>query len=76
MVDGVHYYQGTYTSEHGTSGGPVMMGDRVVGVNCKFQGGSTLFLSLFSVHWALMEWCNFDVRDSDFISFVCTTWSI
>lgn len=66
------YLDGDFGSEPGMSGGPITMGDRVIGVNVTIVGGSRRVVSPLTVYMTLMAWCGFDVRDPDPISFVCT----
>ncbi|KAM0901030.1 hypothetical protein ACQ4PT_020236 [Festuca glaucescens] len=56
--DGFQYLDGTFGSDAGTSGGPITMGNSVIGVNQAQRGGSRCVLSLQAVYMTLMSWCN------------------
>ncbi|KAM3213463.1 hypothetical protein ACQJBY_066065 [Aegilops geniculata] len=45
-----------YTSNPGMSGGPIIMGGRVVGVNKGSEAGTRLAVSVLGVHTMLEDW--------------------
>ncbi|KAF7085957.1 hypothetical protein CFC21_089316 [Triticum aestivum] len=57
------YLDGDFTSESGTSGGPVTMGDRVIGVNVQSVGGSRCAVSPLTLYMTFMNWCGFNGGD-------------
>uniref|UniRef100_A0A453LF35 Peptidase S1 domain-containing protein n=1 Tax=Aegilops tauschii subsp. strangulata TaxID=200361 RepID=A0A453LF35_AEGTS len=66
--DNEHLLLGDFISEPGCSGGPITMGDRVIAVLAGGRHGCRTMLSTLTVYMTLMEWCDFHVRDPDFIS--------
>ncbi|CAM0880331.1 unnamed protein product [Alopecurus aequalis] len=57
LVDDIQYLDGNFGSESGTSGGPITMGNRVIGVNVGSRGGSRRVLSPQSIYMTLVDWC-------------------
>uniref|UniRef100_A0A453SRK3 Trypsin-like peptidase domain-containing protein n=1 Tax=Aegilops tauschii subsp. strangulata TaxID=200361 RepID=A0A453SRK3_AEGTS len=53
---GVHMHYANYTSNPGMSGGPIIMGGRVVGVNKGSEAGTRLAVSVLGVHTMLEDW--------------------
>ncbi|KAM3259595.1 hypothetical protein ACQJBY_051080 [Aegilops geniculata] len=59
----VHYLQGDFALQHGMSGGPVTMGNRVIGVSTAVSWGQSVIISLHTVHVTLMFWCGLNDGD-------------
>ncbi|XBH94080.1 hypothetical protein VPH35_084917 [Triticum aestivum] len=59
----VHYLQGDFAFRHGMSGGPVTMGNRVIGVSTAVAWGPSVIISLHTVHMTLMFWCGLNDGD-------------
>ncbi|KAM3258023.1 hypothetical protein ACQJBY_050014 [Aegilops geniculata] len=57
------FLDGNFGSGPGTSGGPVTLRNRVIGVNQAAEGGSRSVISLVTVYMTLMAWCGFNGGD-------------